>query len=453
MSAIKPTSSSRGIPLSAATDTTPIEIPAIVGKILEYNCSYTHSRVNKLFYQEQSRILTTAWTQLRARALTQEFREEHPTLAELINSNQLTSLNSVLQQLTAEVKTHGLEAHPIFQAFRATFSLKALLTLDCLIEETNFQKADRKENLWGKLENIDLPADIEPPNERNYITFFKYSNILGQRNLLNGISLLDLGNTELTRLFNGINNFPALQHLYLRNNRLQTLPNNFNPPALQYLYIRNNRLQTLPDNFNPPALQLLHLDNNRLQTLPDNFNPPALQNLSLDNNRLQTLPNNFNPPALQYLRLDNNKLQTLPNNFNPPALQYLYLDNNSLQTLPNNFNPPALQYLFLRKNRLQTLPDNFNPPALQNLSLDNNGLQTLPNNFNPPALRYLSLRNNRLQTLPNNFNPPALQILSLDNPLYYRLFLIKASKTLGIAITVLATSYGIYKGYKRLTRK
>lgn len=110
-------------------------------------------------------------------------------------------------------------------------------------------------------------------------------NKLPAINLHNAI---DLSNSHINSLqgFEKIPNIKQIQHLVLNlnNNRLRTLPNNFNPPNLERLYLSQNELQHLPDNFNPPHLHTLDLTRNQLQNLPTRFNPLNLQWLSLGGN-------------------------------------------------------------------------------------------------------------------------------------------------------------------------
>lgn len=61
------------------------------------------------------------------------------------------------------------------------------------------------------------------------------------------LTQLDLSNLDLKFLPTEINLLINLKELYLENNQLQALPDNFNPPKLEWLCLRDNPLTKIPD--------------------------------------------------------------------------------------------------------------------------------------------------------------------------------------------------------------
>lgn len=139
-------------------------------------------------------------------------------------------------------------------------------------------------------------------------------------NALNiGIVALHLENNQLIlpdgtdKIFNNLNN---LVGLFLRGNKLTSLPKNIfnNLNKLQILDLGGNQLTTLPADIfsNLKNLTACMLDRNQLTSLPENiFNYLInLQGLGLEHNRLTALPENIfdNLKKLQELMLGGNQL-------------------------------------------------------------------------------------------------------------------------------------------------
>lgn len=80
----------------------------------------------------------------------------------------------------------------------------------------------------------------------------------------------------------------------LTNQKIEEVPQNvLSMTYLRMLYLENNLVQSLPDNFFPslPELSWLDLRNNRLCSLPKNVGEhKRLENLLLQNNLLTQLP-------------------------------------------------------------------------------------------------------------------------------------------------------------------
>lgn len=227
------------------------------------------------------------------------------------------------------------------------------------------------------------------------------------------VHTLDLTGLRLISLPPEICLFNHLEMLFLVNNQIVALPEDFNPSKLKHLHLENNPISFLPECFNPANLEWLNLDGSRISFLPTRFNPPKLQFLSLQNTQIKALPKDFNPKTLRWLYLDNAPIDALPDGFNPQNLIILDLFHTGLVSLPEGFNPDKLELLNLQYTKIQKLPLKFNPPNLLELSLQHTPLEALPIDFNPPKLQSLNLQHTNIKELPAGFMPPNLQKLFL----------------------------------------
>lgn len=88
--------------------------------------------------------------------------------------------------------------------------------------------------------------------------------------------ICDLANKELLEVPKTILDMTYLRMLYLENNSIIKLPENFFKllPDLTWLDLRNNKLQCLPEEIGEhKKLQNLLLQNNLLVRLPDELGP------------------------------------------------------------------------------------------------------------------------------------------------------------------------------------
>ena len=106
------------------------------------------------------------------------------------------------------------------------------------------------------------------------------------------------------------------------------------------LFLNNNNIGAIPDNFNPPKLLRLDLSNNNIAAIPDKFNAPNLELLDLGNNNIQEV----NPqrllvqfPKLSYLDLSDNPLD--PDNIQD-LRDAVHAAGRNINIIANNINPP-----------------------------------------------------------------------------------------------------------------
>lgn len=146
----------------------------------------------------------------------------------------------------------------------------------------------------------------------------------------------------------------ALRDLNLSANDLPILPCRFLPASLERLWLADNRLSTLPDDFVSLRLTYLNLDRNALTALPD-LSAMPLRFLRLNDNKLTDLPEL--PDTLERLYLDHNRLSAVPSHL-PASLRHLSATDNPIESLPP-FLGEGLEFLDLSRTRLAKLPDDL----------------------------------------------------------------------------------------------
>ena len=85
----------------------------------------------------------------------------------------------------------------------------------------------------------------------------------------------------------------SLKIINMAGNKLEVLPDcSYNCPALEEIYLQDNRLDSLPHNlFKLPLLSILDVSNNKLQTVPYvMWTCPSLTEVNLSLNMLSDLP-------------------------------------------------------------------------------------------------------------------------------------------------------------------
>lgn len=157
----------------------------------------------------------------------------------------------------------------------------------------------------------------------------------------------------------------GLTHLCLNDCNLTSLEPRFIQPSLQHLWLADNHLRTLPEALSRASqLTYLNLDRNHLFQLPD----------------LRPLP-------LRWLRLNENQLSTWP--LLPNSLERIYLAHNCLTEIPSR--PTHLREAELSYNPITRLPDDFGV-GMTRLDLAHTKLTALPQDLSQwTSIRFLNL--------------------------------------------------------------
>uniref|UniRef100_A0A0N4ZAY2 LRRCT domain-containing protein n=1 Tax=Parastrongyloides trichosuri TaxID=131310 RepID=A0A0N4ZAY2_PARTI len=327
----------------------------------------------------------------------------------------------------------------------------------------------------------ELSQDIFKNHTNIFSIDFKGNNIEtvnanAFRGLENTISYIDLS-------FNNLPVFPywsltylrRLQHLYLRNNKIEKLFSNMfdnnELSNLHYLHIDNNQISEIPSNaFAKLPLNLITITDNKINQIGLQAFPTTLEHLSLKNNFLQTIPFDSiveKESSLITLDLDSNNIEKISKHnsiiFNKEMI--LLLSDNHLKNLQNNafgsfkkFSKLDLSYnqisdinnyafksittmkhLDLSNNRIISLPrglfENLEK-SLRWLSLEYNNLHIIPSSLNIlRVLEYLNLSNNKLNTIDDiveaNFNYVLNELLLSSNRIVdLPIFFLKGMKQL-----------------------
>lgn len=153
---------------------------------------------------------------------------------------------------------------------------------------------------------------------------------------------LDLSESSLEAIPDGVFDLNGLEELSLAGNNIRELPDCFDClPSLQRLNLAGNRLNKLPDSICAlTRLQGLWVHGNVLDTVPSNIGSLCdLVTISLAGNCLPAVPDSLMQlTALTELNIAGNKLERLPGPVSSlSSLQKVLLHGNQLKELPAGF--------------------------------------------------------------------------------------------------------------------
>ncbi|KAK9710897.1 Protein phosphatase 2C [Popillia japonica] len=238
---------------------------------------------------------------------------------------------------------------------------------------------------------------------------------------------MDVSYNEMETLPDWLSGCQDLRSLFASNNNIKTLPEHLFCNEMPYLHtvqLAYNQIQYLPAIQRKLPIQELFLQNNSLSLLPENFFK-AIYNikvLNVSNNRLCDLPK----PLLDVVQLE--KLFLTANCLNDKALEKIshclrnlkifHAAYNNFTAIPENscMYWCEIEEIVFSGNKLLKLPDNIG--VLRHLSVlrvHSNLLQTIPKLSNLLSLRVLDLAHNQLDRVDlTDLIPPNLKFLDLS---------------------------------------
>lgn len=208
----------------------------------------------------------------------------------------------------------------------------------------------------------------------------------------------------------GMNSLLKLNSLDLSENDFSTLPEDVCLiEKLESLRLINCSLIQLPTQVKWKNLKVLYIDNNHLKSLPSSLNVCTnLEKLYGDRNELDSVEMQFNlMSSLDTIYFQRSKLTSLPLSFSPKALTSVYLTENELSVFPIGvLDCLNLKRLVLAKNLIREIPPEIGLLVkLTVLNIDNNKIRQLPDPIGKlKALRVLSACYNQLRSLPSSIS-------------------------------------------------
>jgi Leucine-rich repeat (LRR) protein len=315
-------------------------------------------------------------------------------------------------------------------------------------------------DLSGNLISGSIPAIVLPDCRKLLLSHNNFSGVLPDLNLPK-VELLNVSYNDFSGKLGNFTKMPALNTLYIENNKFSSIISPFTHPVLTNLeysgYSGNQISGELPlvecpnlerlglgghqfsgeiPRYNlPKCISLTLTDNQLTGTIPDLVMPSlehfdisynklsgpigpfsslnSLKGLSARRNQLESVSSQLSLPNLETFDADFNKLSGELPNLNLPGIIDLSLADNLLSGPVPNLNLPKLQRLNLSRNNFTGQLPVFNLPSLEVLNISYNKLSGSIPNFSMPKLKRIELQYNTLNGPISGFNFPVLSILNM----------------------------------------
>lgn len=180
-----------------------------------------------------------------------------------------------------------------------------------------------------------------------------------------------------------MNSMPQLEHLYMDDNLLSSVPSPL-PASLEHLRLSRNRISKIPAGVFSGLDKLILLDLQGNKLMDDAVTEVSLKGL---NNLVQ-------------INLAKNQLSSMPLGL-PPSTTQLFLDGNNIEKIPAGYfkGLPKVAFLRLNHNKLGSsgVPKNvFNVSSILDLQLSHNQLTEVP--IISAGLEHLHLDHNKIKS-------------------------------------------------------
>ncbi|XP_067902959.1 leucine-rich repeat-containing protein 10B [Heterodontus francisci] len=196
--------------------------------------------------------------------------------------------------------------------------------------------------------------------------------------------MLDACHKKIKRLPVPICSFTYVEKLYISNNKLRELPNEFEQLVnLKILALDFNKFEDVPKVVcNMQNLTRLYLGSNRLMTIPPEFrNLENLRCLWIESNYFRKFPKQLiNMPSLRSLQMGDNKLKSLPEDLvRFINLRGFWLYGNRFEDFPKVLlKMEFLEILDVDKNKITEFPNMEHLSRLKLFSYDHNPAKRPP---------------------------------------------------------------------------
>ena len=140
-------------------------------------------------------------------------------------------------------------------------------------------------------------------------------------------------------------------NLDLSGENLTEMPTNFGYDITR-LYLYNNQISKIPENWDSKNINELYLSNNRIAEIPEGWDSKNIDQLDLSNNKITEIPKEWDSKKIIYLDLSNNKITEIPEKWDSKNIDQLYLNNNKITKIPEKWDSKNIDQLYLSNNKI-----------------------------------------------------------------------------------------------------
>ncbi len=251
------------------------------------------------------------------------------------------------------------------------------------------------------------------------ILYDYYTKICGYNaTIRNGnIILLDCRGCGLNTISEivGLSRLAKLEHLYLQNNRIESMRGVEYFKNLRTLNLSQNRIKKIEGLDSLSKLIEINLSDNNIEVIENLNHLKLLKTLDLKKNKIKKIEGLNGLKNLEKLDLSHNYIENIEGLDNLVSLKRLNLSYNKIKEISGLNNLENLNYIQLNQNKINKIQGLDKLIFLKGLTLNNNKIERIQGLDNLENLVKLELSSNKIKKIEGVNKLVKLQGLFLDN--------------------------------------
>ena len=165
-------------------------------------------------------------------------------------------------------------------------------------------------------------------------------------------------------------------------------------PNLESIWIENSEIKRWFSS--DLKLKQIYLRNNKLEVIPEELSDTGVEDLKIKENPITTIENLDNLTSLNQLEIEETEITTIENLDNLINLEYLYLKKNKINKISGLGNLMKLKRILLGENNISKIEGLENNKELRFISLDDNNISRMEGFENNTKLERILIANNNI---------------------------------------------------------